>query len=57
MLFEAIGMTIGKTNVLQSSSELTNWFSIATNVALAGSIKFTNWVAPGQKFFRLLEVP
>lgn len=58
--FSATGLTIGKTNVLQSSSNLVsslNWVPIATNVASASSASFTNAVGSGVRFFRLLQLP
>ena len=59
-LFNASGLTIGKTNVLQTSTNLAsagNWMSIATNVATTNSISFTNSAPIGRYFFRLVQLP
>ena len=56
-LFEATGLTVGKTNVLLSSTNLTSWTSIRTNVAAGSSMTFTNATSPGQRFFQVMERP
>jgi hypothetical protein len=56
--FNASGLTIGKTNVLQVSTNLASakaWVSLATNVANAATLSFTNPASPSQGFFRLLQ--
>jgi hypothetical protein len=58
--FTATGLTIGKTNVLQASTNLgslASWVSIKTNVASSSSLSFTNAVGTGRSFFRLLQRP
>ncbi len=58
--FDVTGLTTGKTNVLQASTNLifpNNWVSIATNVASSSSVSFTNSIVPGNSFFRLLQLP
>jgi len=55
-LFEATGLTVGKTNVLLASTNFTTWIPASTNVANTTSITFTNAVL-GQCFFRVLELP
>jgi plastocyanin len=58
--FNAIGLTVGKTNILQASTNLAssaNWVSIKTNVSISGSTSFTNAVSGGRCFFRLLQLP
>jgi hypothetical protein len=58
--FTATGLTIGRTNVLQVTTNLvslTNWTSIATNVANANSLSFTNPLGGGCGFFRLFQLP
>jgi hypothetical protein len=58
--FDATGLTAGKTNVLQSSTNLpfpTNWVPILTNVAAGSSASFTNTVSPGRRFYRLVQLP
>lgn len=56
-LFEATGLTDGKTNVLSSSTDLTSWTEIATNVAAGVSMTFTNGTTGPHRFFRLTELP
>lgn len=58
--FNATGLTAGKTNVLQTSTNLAsplNWVSVSTNVADSSTASFTNAVAAGQHFFRILQLP
>ena len=56
-LFEATGLTVGKTNVLEASTNLTSWAAIKTNVADNASMTFTNASALPSRFFRLVELP
>ena len=56
-LFDATGLTVGKTNVLMATTNLTSWVAIHTNVAVATSLTFTNPTALTHHFFRLLELP
>ena len=58
--FIAVGLTIGKTNVLQSITNLTltNWSAIATNVATNTLMTFSNiTVSAGPHYFRLFQRP
>lgn len=58
--FNATGLTAGKTNVLQTSTNLAsplNWVSVSTNVADSSAASFTRPIAPGQHFFRVLQLP
>jgi plastocyanin len=58
--FTATGLTTGKTNILQSSTDLVssaNWMPIATNIAEGDSASFTNAISSGHHFFRLLQLP
>jgi len=57
LLFAATGLTVGKTNVLQASTNLTGWLPIQTNVAANASMTFTNATALPRRFFRLVELP
>lgn len=55
----ASGLIPGKTNILQGSSNVVNWSSLSTNVALTNSFLFTD---PGAsnftaRFYRLLQLP
>jgi len=56
-LFDATGLTVGKTNVLLTSTNLTSWVATITNVAVATSWTFTNATALPRRYFRLLEQP
>jgi hypothetical protein len=58
--FTAGGLTIGKTNVLQSSTNLASpisWVSLSSNVAASATASFTNAVAVRQRFFRVVQLP
>ncbi|HEV2455455.1 MAG TPA: Ig-like domain-containing protein [Verrucomicrobiae bacterium] len=58
--FNATNLTIGKTNILQSSASLAspvNWVPVATNVAASTSITFTNPISSARLFFRLVQEP
>lgn len=55
----ATGLTTGKTNILQSSTNLVSsadWITIATNIAGDSSASFTNTISDGHHFFRLLQL-
>ena len=56
-LFEATGLTVGKTAVLMSSTNLTSWTAIQTNVADGSSLTFTNTTSLGHCFFQVVEQP
>jgi hypothetical protein len=58
--FNAIGITSGKSIVLQSSTNVIppiNWSSLKTNVAGGSTIAFTNPVITGTRFFRIVQLP
>ena len=58
--FNASGLTIGKTNVLQVSTNLASaasWVPLATNVATASTTSFTNSATVSRSFFRLFQLP
>jgi hypothetical protein len=58
--FNASGLVPGKTHVLQSSTNpasALSWTSVSTNVAASSTASFTNAVAAGRRFFRLVELP
>lgn len=57
LLFEATGLTDGKTIVLSSSTNLTSWTAIQTNVVAGSSMTFTNATDIPCQFFRLMELP
>ena len=59
-VFNASGLTPGKTNVLQSSTNPASplsWGPVSTNVAGNSTASFTNTVAAGAHFFRILQLP
>jgi hypothetical protein len=47
------------TVIIQSSANLTNWTSVSTNTVSAGSVSFTDALAPLSRasFYRLILVP
>jgi hypothetical protein len=58
--FNASGLIAGKTNVLQSSTNLASlpgWIPLSTNIAVGATASFTNTLAPGPHFFRLIQLP
>jgi hypothetical protein len=56
-LFDVNGLTGGKTNVLQSSTNFVAWTSIVTNVAAGASATFTNSYSASACFYRVMELP
>lgn len=56
-LFEATGLTVGKENVLEFSTNLIHWTTVSTNLANNISMTFTNGVNPGARFFRVYQLP
>lgn len=56
-LFDVNGLTAGKTNILQTSTNFTSWTSLKTNVAVTSSMTFTNTTGSGSHFFRVLQLP
>jgi hypothetical protein len=58
--FDVSGLAIGKTNILQTSTNLastTSWVPLVTNVASSSTMSFTNPAALSRRFFRLLQLP
>ena len=55
-LFEATGLTVGSTNVLQFSTDLTTWGTIRNNVATSSTMTFTNAAPTPHSFFRLASL-
>ncbi len=58
LVFSVSGLTPGSTNVIQTSAALTltNWVSVATNVANADTATFTNTATASRQFYRLIEL-
>ena len=50
--------TPGRSYVMQSSTNLTTWVNVTTNVAGGTLLNFTNLIAPGvnKQFFRIMEL-
>jgi len=55
-LFDVTGLTPGLTNLVQASTNLTNWVFIETNLATGTSATFTNSISSSSSFYRLLQL-
>lgn len=58
--FNVAGLTTGKTNVIQSTTNIassSNWVAVATNVASTNTMSFTNASASSRNFYRVLQMP
>jgi hypothetical protein len=57
--FMLTGTTLGKTNVIQASTNLANWVLLGTNVATSNKTDFADPAAGNfiQRFYQLLELP
>jgi plastocyanin len=57
--FAISGLVAGKTNLIQSSTNLTTWVSVRTNLATASVATFTNTqtAASAHKYFRVIQLP
>ena len=52
------GLVPGKTNLLQASTTLTNWVTIATNIAGAATLNITDPNATNRfQFYRVIQLP
>lgn len=56
-LFDVTGLTAGKSHVLQTSTNLTSWTSLSTNIATSSTVTFTNSAPTGTRFFQVYEIP
>jgi hypothetical protein len=56
LIFQADGLAIGKTNVLESSTNMMDWWPVQTNVAEGTSLNFTNPPVARCQFFRVMQV-
>ena len=57
--FSVTGLTAGKTNLLQSTADVSSaggWVSVSTNVAASASATFTNAIGVGNHFYRLIQL-
>ncbi len=57
LVFDATGLSAGKTNVLEVSTNLMDWTAIQTNVAENSAMSFTNALMAGNHYYRLHELP
>ncbi len=57
--FTLTGLTLGKTNVVQASTDLSNWVLLRTNIATSNTMDFTDPAAGNfiQRFYQMLEQP
>ena len=56
-LFEGAGLTPGKSNVLEISTDLVTWQPLHTNLASSSTVTFSSPATPGRGFFRLSQLP
>lgn len=56
-VFNVTGLTVGKTNVVQTSANLFSWMPIQTNIAASASLAVTNGITSGSHFYRILQMP
>ena len=59
MQLTAAGVIPGRTNLIQASSDLINWTSISTNIALTNTFTVTDTTAKdfNRRFYRLAQLP
>ena len=57
--FTLTGLTLGKTNVVKASTNLSNWVLLRTNIATSNTMDFTDPAAGNfiQRFYQMLELP
>jgi hypothetical protein len=57
--FSVSGLTVGKTNLVEMTSDLSsgNWVPIATNVVAASTMTFTNPATNSAAFFQVVQLP
>ena len=56
-VFDVTGLTSGKTNVLQTSTNLISWQPAKTNIAAGSAMTLTNPPSSGSHYYRLLQLP
>jgi plastocyanin len=56
-IFDVNGLTTGKTNVLQISTNLVSWDSVKTNIAATASATVTNIATAARQFYRIFQLP
>ena len=57
--FDISGLVIGRTNIIEASTNLTTWLPLVTNIATSATSSYTNsQVASfGTRFFRVMQLP
>jgi plastocyanin len=58
--FDVSGLTIGRTNIVEATTNLASamsWTLLATNVASSSTMSFTNPAGSDRRFFRLVQLP
>jgi plastocyanin len=55
-IFDVSGLSFGKTNVVQVSTNLTAWVSVSTNENLSATMSFTNSANRPAAFYRVIEL-
>jgi hypothetical protein len=48
---------VGLTYIVQSSSNLVDWLTLATNTAASNAIPFANPATNGSQFYRIGRLP
>ena len=56
-LFDVTGLAVGKTNIVQVSTNLAAWTPIKTNIASSASMTVTNAATTARQFYRLVQLP
>jgi hypothetical protein len=57
--FALAGTTLGRTNVIRASTNLSNWVLLRTNVTTSNNLEFSDPAAANfiQRFYQMLELP
>ena len=55
--FTITNLTLGKTTIIETSTNLVNWTSVATNVPTSTTLNFTNAAGVSPGFFRSSQLP
>jgi hypothetical protein len=55
-VFDVSGLSFGKTNVVQVSTNLVAWVSVSTNENLSATMSFTNNATLPVSFYRVIEL-
>jgi len=57
--FDVSGLVVGKTNLVETLTDLssTNWVAVATNIAASSSMTFTNSIGNNAAFFQVIQLP